>query len=248
MYKENPVFNPPHEEKAKIWRYMNFTEFVSILDRQELFFVRSDKLRDKHEGSNSYFNIKKRHEMEGKGYEKLSAPFPKFIQEFTFINSWHLNSFESAAMWYLYANKNEGIAIQTTYKNLKECFNKFPEDIFIGVISYIDYNTERIPENYTFGPYLYKRKSFEYENELRAIIQGSPQKKGRVKDVSQVDISQEVFDTGLYVNIDIDKLIERVYVSPTAPDWIYELTKSVINRYNFRFEVWKSDLSKDPVY
>jgi hypothetical protein len=248
VYKEHPVFHPPDEEKAKIWRYMNFTKFVSILDRQELFFVRSDKLRDKHEGSITYFNIKNRHEVKGKGYEKLSDAFPKFIQEFTFINSWHLNSYESAAMWNLYANDNEGIAIQTTYKNLKECFNKFPEGIFIGVVSYIDYNTERMPEDHTFGPYLYKRKSFEYENELRAIIQGLPPEKGRVKGVSQVDISQEVFDTGLYVNIDIDKLIERVYVCPTAPDWIYELTKSFIKKYNYRFKVCKSDLPRDPVY
>ncbi|HOO53175.1 MAG TPA: DUF2971 domain-containing protein [Methanothrix sp.] len=234
MYKENPEFNPPHEEKAKIWRYMNFTEFVSILDRQELFFVRSDKLRDKHEGSVSYFNIKNRHEVKGKGYEKLSDAFPKDIKEFTFINSWHLNLYESAAMWNLYANDKEGIAIQTTYKNLKECFNESPADIFIGVVFYIDYDTERIPEDHTFDPYLYKRKSFEYEKELRAIIQGSPPEKDR--------------DTGLYVKINIDKLIECVYVCPTAPDWIYELTKSVIKKYNCRFRVRKSDLSRDPVY
>src|SRR5258705_185923 len=38
------------------------------------------------------------------------------------IISWHMNEFESAAMWQLYANFDEGIAIRSTYKRLRDCF------------------------------------------------------------------------------------------------------------------------------
>lgn len=226
---------------------MDFTKFVSILDRQELFFVRSDKLNDGHEGSYSYFNIKNRPNVyKGKGSEKLLELIPeigKNFRKFTFINSWHLNPYESAAMWNLYAKDDEGIAIQTTYKNLKECFNNSDDNIFIGVVSYIDYDGEWMPEGYSFYPYLYKRKSFEYEKELRAIIQKLPPEKDGV-----IDLSQEASDIGMYVTIDITKLIERVYVSPTVPDWFHDLTKSIITKYNYGFDVLKSDLCRDPVY
>jgi hypothetical protein len=36
---------------TKIWRYMDFTKFISVLDTQTLFFSRIDLLGDKFEGS-----------------------------------------------------------------------------------------------------------------------------------------------------------------------------------------------------
>ena len=43
MYQEHPSFNPP-SDNATLWRYMDFTKFVSLLDKSALFFVRADKL------------------------------------------------------------------------------------------------------------------------------------------------------------------------------------------------------------
>ena len=55
MYKEHRVFNPP-ESDAVLWKYMNFTKFVSLLEKQALFFARADKLGDPFEGSFSKAN------------------------------------------------------------------------------------------------------------------------------------------------------------------------------------------------
>ena len=43
MYKESRDCKPP-PDNAVLWRYMDFTKFVSLLDKQALFFARADKL------------------------------------------------------------------------------------------------------------------------------------------------------------------------------------------------------------
>ncbi len=49
MFEEHPCFNTPSDD-TKIWRYMDFTKFVNLLDTKSLFFVRSDKFDDPFEG------------------------------------------------------------------------------------------------------------------------------------------------------------------------------------------------------
>ncbi|KAF5417648.1 MAG: hypothetical protein C5S38_01290 [Candidatus Methanophagaceae archaeon] len=51
MYKEHPAFEKPSDEDIKIWRYIDFTKFVSLLDKKALFFARADRLSDSFEGS-----------------------------------------------------------------------------------------------------------------------------------------------------------------------------------------------------
>lgn len=50
------------------------------------------------------------------------------------------------------------------------------------------------------------------------------------------------------MRVDIDVLIEKVYVSPTAPKWFYELTKAILQRYGYDKEVIHSELNQDPMY
>lgn len=50
MYSAKPSFDVP-DEHTTIWRYMDFTKFVSLLDKKTLYFTRSDKFDDKFEGA-----------------------------------------------------------------------------------------------------------------------------------------------------------------------------------------------------
>lgn len=59
MYKLHEAFNTP-EERKKIWRYMDFTKFASMLEKKELFFARADKLGDPFEGSYPKENVQQR--------------------------------------------------------------------------------------------------------------------------------------------------------------------------------------------
>ena len=40
MYIEHPIFIQPENENVKVWRYMDFTKFVSLIDAGRLFFSR----------------------------------------------------------------------------------------------------------------------------------------------------------------------------------------------------------------
>jgi len=51
MYVEHPAFESLADENAKIWRYLDFTKFVALLDWRALSFARVDELTDQFEGS-----------------------------------------------------------------------------------------------------------------------------------------------------------------------------------------------------
>ena len=54
---------------------------------------------------------------------------------------------------------------------------------------------------------------------------------------------------GLYVPVDVERLIERVYVAPHAPEWFGELVRSVAELYGFHVaRIGPSDLARDPIY
>ena len=50
MYKEHPTFIQPENEGIKVWRYMDFTKFVLLIDSRRLYFTRADKFDDPFEG------------------------------------------------------------------------------------------------------------------------------------------------------------------------------------------------------
>lgn len=247
MYKEHPVFEKPTNENAIIWRYFDFTKFVSLVDKRALFFARADKLSDLFEGSYSKANIKLRPILyEGKIPDKALQTLSRFSQElrrFTLINSWHLSDYESAAMWKLYSTEGHGIAVQSTFKKLSESLKTYlAYDVFIGKVHYIDYENAWLPEGNSFYPFLHKRRSFEYEQELRAVIQEIP------TTGETIDLTKELFDFGIYVPVDLDVLVERVFISPTAPNWFGELVSSVVSKYNFKKNVSHSGLNERPVW
>ena len=246
MYKEHPVFEKANDDDI-IWRYLDFTKFVSMLDKRALFFIRADKLDDTFEGSFSKGNIKLRPIVYGDKIpkdvlSKLSNIW-KENRKYMLINSWHISRYESAAMWKLYLKSNEGVAIKSTFKRLCDSFNNYTDDVIsIGKIKYIDYENEWIPEGNSFYPFLHKRKSFEYEQELRAILHRLPLKE------DEIVLGEELFECGLNVPVELDILVEKIFLSPTAPGWFYELVKSIANKFNFDKEIVQSNLNEDPVY
>jgi len=247
MYKEHPVFEKPEDENAKIWRYMDFTKFISLLDKSALFFARADTLNDPFEGSYSKANIQLRPEIYKNGIPPKAledaSKFYKFNTKCTVINCWHLNEHESAAMWRLYLKSNEGIAIVSTFNRLKDCFKAGNHNIHIGKVKYIDYEKDWLPEGNTFYPFVHKRKSFEHEQELRAVIQEHSYKKS-----GGIDWFKPPFDDGIYVQVDLNVLIDKIYLAPTSPQWLFKLVISVTRKYGLDQEVLQSSLDDVPVY
>lgn len=255
MYEEHPSFYPaPHD--AVLWRHMNFTKFVSLLDKGALFFARSDKLGDPFEGSYPKGNV----DRDPSSYsDPLLADFFKshrhFVRDmrpFTLVNSWHESLRESAAMWKLYAGEWEGISIRTDFRSLSESFIG-KESIFVGRVSYIDFETGDISESNSLTPFLQKRKSFEHESEVRAVNVDLPippflEDPDLPWEPTTLDLSKPTYETGAYRDVDISRLIHEVIVAPYADYWFVELVKSVAFRYGLQAPIRKSSLADEPTW
>lgn len=241
MYSAEPFFNVPSDEHATIWRYMDFTKFVSLLDKKALYFTRSDRFSDKFEGAIPKPTVEAREasvvglerSLAEKALREMSQGYQE-VRKWIFVNCWHMNSYESAAMWQLYAQKNEGIAIRSTYARLKESLSSSGRIMQIGMVKYIDYTSDMIHEGNIFHAIFCKRRSFEHEHELRAVFQ----KPSLVNDLQP----------GLYIPCDLDILIDKVFVSPASPNWFKELVSSILKKYDLDKEVKRSDLDEDPIY
>ena len=244
MYEEHQVFKSPPDDTV-LWRYMDFTKFVSLLDKGALFFARADKLGDPFEGSYSRMNEILRPVIYAdrlpEGAELELGQNLKKLRKSMLINCWHESLHESAAMWRLYSREKDGIVIKTSFGSFKKSLTT-SEIINIGRVSYVDYESEFIPESNAFYPYLRKRKNFEHEREVRAIAWVTSAGDGRI------DSSEDICDIGKYYGVDLSLLIQEVIVAPYAPEWFVELINSVAARYNIDAPVARSALADNPTW
>lgn len=244
----HPVFEAPVEPNVKVWRYMDFTKFISILETNGLFFSRADLLGDPYEGSTSHFNKTAWPEVY-KGKIPLASLHAasghnKWQREWTFVNCWHMNEFESAAMWSLYAKTNQAVAIQSTYALLHA---GLPNYVYVGTVKYIDYKSEWLPEGNIFYPFVHKRREFAHERELRAVWSDLP----KTLDPNSKDTIYDIrpnSNSGRNVCIDIPAVVQNVYVAPTSPAWFRELVVNVIARYKLSIPVAPSAIDEPPTF
>lgn len=161
-----------------------------------------------------------------------------------YVNCWHMNEHESLAMWRLYSR--EGIAVRSTYRRLVESFVGADCDIHIGRIFYRDHRNPAQPENFgiTLAPVLRKGMSYEYERELRAITDRKPP--GWTSGSFPYDEYKDKQPKGVSVDIDLEALIERVYVAPGRPAWFKELVARVMATYRIDKQIETSRLDERP--
>lgn len=237
MYEDHPDLKKPDNPETKIWHYMDFTKFVSLLDRQALFFARYDKFSDPFEGTYSKRSFHENREFFLAFYKHYTA-----WRNYVIFNCWHINDHESAAMWELYLRGNLGITIQSSVKRLMESFEIDLENTTsIGKVEYIDYESQAIPLGNAFFPFMHKRKDYEHERELRAVtIKRFPS-----SEDNKIIVPKQFLEIGGdYIPILLDVLIERVLISPNAPRWFTELVESIKNKYGINMEIVSSKLSE----
>jgi hypothetical protein len=230
MYLNNPNINLTADPDTIVWKYLDLSKFLDLLMSKKLFMSRSDKFEDQYEGTFSEPTFEE--------IKKLSINNPDFLQyykthrEKVAISSWHINEYESFAMWQIFTQNSEGLAIQSTIGRLQNALipeNNYKQ--FIGEVNYIDYKKEYIPFDDMFFPFLFKRKSFQYEREVRIIT-----------DVAE---NKMTLNDGLKINVDIDQLIEKIYIHPKSENWYKNLVIQLVKQLEFDFAIEKSDLESD---
>jgi len=254
---EDKIETPDNNQK--IWRYMDFSKYVDLVTTEELHFTRADQLEDPYDCSGIQFFREPSKELSSEypQVKERTRQVNTFERLFVYLNCWHMNDVESAALWKLYSeNKYETIAIQTTFGKLESGIkDKWPRDgIFISKVNYDPENAgEPIgnpPEGRLFSilgraNIIYKRPSFAHEKELRAFIFQRFDKE--IKEVclrNEAHLKKLMKERDEYIRIKTtpSDLIEKVYVSPHAKDLFVELVKKVSGGLEDR--VQKSDLYK----
>ncbi len=237
MYEPDPHFRSPSDPNVRVWRYMDFAKFVSLLDLSSLHFTRLDKLEDKYEGafSEASFDtvVALKPGEEGKLLEDRLNEHHRWSMNFVrdvnrkgaFVNCWHISEVESAAMWKIYSG--QGLAIRSTFQRLCDSFTEPDQPVFVGTVEYADYMARPMTFGDWTAPILFKRKMFEYEREVRAVWLLPPMKDGKV------DPSVDPKGIGKRLHVDLRVLVESVYFAPGTGVWFKELVRSILYRYGY---------------
>ncbi|MBN8636546.1 MAG: hypothetical protein J0M07_14550 [Anaerolineae bacterium] len=278
MYQPHSVFATKKSIEEPIWRYMSFTKFLSLLYSKQLFFSSVSELQknDPFEGRLAELNQSPEYrrdvmsevfkhfepEMAEMLIEQWYFEREKFIAQmahFTVVNCWHINRYESAAMWKLYLSGGEGVAIRSSFDRLKRCFletSRTPVTsdgarvpIHIGEVRYIDHRNDIMDDSHTYRLFLYKYKAFEHERELRAMSVFLPLAFGfdsldletPNKELPEI-LKKLKSSKGISFPIDLETLIDEIVLAPNSPQWIAELAQTVISQTGLKLKIRPSEL------
>jgi hypothetical protein len=213
-----PVRIRPPIEHQTLWRYMSLEKLLSLLQRKCLYFTQMKQFRDPYEGAAPT----------GFQWQWTFEQSPVFVKsikdeqihDHLYVNCWHCNPGESAAMWAVYS-RTSGVAVKTTLDRLQVALADATQDIEIAAVQY-----EAITSGFAAGsPWTIKRPSFAHEKEVRAVFR-----------------DPECGEAGIGIAVEVEALIERVHVSPESELWVEAVVIDVVAKYGLTATVKRSDL------
>lgn len=226
------------DENTELWRYMDFSKFVSLLNSSSLWIARSDTFRDKHEGKfhsemeESLLKFYESQEYDSDAKIKSADDFQMYLIKNAFINCWHENLDENMVMWEIYGRSECSIAIKTSVGKLTNSVDvssikEHCSDICIGRVNYIKSEEVSGELNYVF-PFFRKRPHFAFEKEVRLFISSYSPNNPSLDRVS-----------GYNLPVNLPDMIENVFVHPDAPSWLHDAVQAVVDRFELQVTVEK---------
>jgi hypothetical protein len=261
MWKQHPDIPFPADDKAVIWRFMDFAAFIDFLDSSCLHFSRLDALDDPFEGYGTamdYLKFKLPEQIFRASGAPMEEPRDKLEQwraqqsreheqsqalnmlkrirvaETCWSNCWHVIAEESVALWKIYHGRNKPIAVQATVGGLRDSVQAdAANEVSIGLIRYSDDTPGKALTAAAQG--VTKAAAFAYEHELRAVLIPGPSK-------------QVTLGTGTKVSVDLQSLVAGIRLSPVASPWHVELVQRLIERHGLQRLCEQSPLFAHPEF
>jgi hypothetical protein len=202
---------------------MDVAKFASLLTTASLFFACPSQFNDPYEGSLPRSEAQALSEMVQRTADDILSLRPHFtaksadsltkfdeimqtlrqkVGEATItaaqrfgVCCWHMNEYESDAMWRIYAASGQGVAIESTVSRLRNSLGN-REDIQIDAIRYLDFDTSPLEKGHGHYFLFQKRKSFEHERELRATVR----------------LTND--GVGTLIACDLEMLVTQIHISP----------------------------------
>ena len=236
----HPSFPQPDDNQLKVWRYVSLTKFLDFAFSNCLYFSRVDCLEDNHEGTYTRINFENRFKQSKlpSGLIITREDYTKRLKQSHHVNCWRIDNYESEAMWKLYCPNNEGLAIQTTYEKLTYSLPN-EKHLFMGKITYLDYEKESFDLGNNFNPIMHKRIAFEHEKEIRIV-------KACINYMN--DHTLPIPETGIKIKTNLFQNIENVFVNPFAEMWYKDLVKYLFKKLNLSIQIKWSEIKSNLYY
>jgi len=255
-YKKQIVSN------TKVWRYMDFYKFISLLQFKAIWFSKLQVLEDQYEGTFPFIdyqsfkerdnNIQEWIKRENKTNAVLSTVDDNINhgRELAVVNCWNLNEDEDIKMWENYTSGNTGVLIRSTLGRLRRAIPCDPQITRIDKVKYVDmenYKLGNVAAAQVFERALLKSSEYSYENELRiltlnlAIDYCLNEDGSEITELQKQGPGQYKEDRkGIYIKVDTNLLIKNVVISPKASYYFYNLIKGLLKTFNINASVKKS--------
>ncbi len=250
-----------YKHNSSIFRYMDFTKFMSMLTSSALYFPTIYELSqmDPFE-CNFTKNDKKRlkrlysiYNFTPKDIDTINNLRTIYMKN-TLVSSWTLNPSESVAMWKVYLSSNEGVVIKTSVEKLNfELSNDIIEPLIQEVV-YTDFNTDKdaismwnedknIPSAFESEYFVAYAKSLLNKNfkEVDIIEQLHKffiellllkrKEYSYANEVRVIIPNYKKYFPDKIVKVNLLNIIDEIIVSPYAAKWFLELVKSCWIKY-----------------
>jgi hypothetical protein len=252
------IVQPGLDPETDIWRYMDVSKFLDLLETRTLYFSRADRFEDKHEGSLTEDEKARQKKIDdyyrSKDLAREEDEYKERFREKIFVNCWHGSDFENMAMWKIYGGSDNSVAIISTVERLTDALLEkcacVPE-LVIAKVKYIDYNKHEfdpIPvpsKSLTWAhvaPFFHKWKAYTFEDEIRAIFNTE------VHFPHYTGIHDHPTEYGFKIPTEPEKLIKKIVLSPEAPQWFRKLISDIVTmRYGIKPEICSSSLNGEPI-
>ncbi len=236
----------PKNSKAKdwpIWRYMDLAKYLELLRSGSLWLTRCDRFEDPCEGR---YNKPTVEAMvadfshitpdKGQGMRQMSKRCEE-DRESTYINCWHCSSYESLAMWRLYAQNYYCIAIQSTFDKLRSAL---PDWTAITFVQYVDWEKQAFSDcQLSQCLFRSKRLEFVHEREVRAIYMSALHRPKGGPVVAE-------HPHGLPVEVPLPDLVDSVWLGPKTPEFVRLAVTATTEALGYDWAVTTSSLLDEP--
>jgi hypothetical protein len=224
-------------QNAILRRYMTLPKLLDLLHSKELYFRRADGFSDRLEGALFPSYRAGMNECHAEGSSEFDANYIyRRARTGNYLSCWTISGEDSMALWQLYGDVRNSVAITTTFGRVLKSSIQWERDVHITRVKYIDHLKVK---NYIIGKYRdffqYKHKAYKHEKELRIIV---PQQ-GENWEANPISIRLPVKD--------LDGLIRSIVVAPEAEYEYFEAIKTLCLRYDLRSPVRRSKLAFVPV-
>jgi len=228
-----------------LWRYLDAAKLFDFFENATLFFCRADHFSDKFEGA---FTPTLRDQISASyargeidyNYEQ----FKRRMRQSVYINCWHRNQDDSAAMWALYGKSDCAVALTTTVGQLSDTLREADteHEAWIARVEYVKHWSDPkldISPDYA-RIFAYKTKAYEYEKEVRVIIDHTASAHAEHRVCGE-------HEAGLLIPVDTTRLLRSIVIAPDAPPWFEKLVRQSALRYGIKAPVRRSKLATDPI-